>query len=125
MKKKLSIGSWAYIFNQEKPTTDFHQVVHMLHDLGYDGVELGSFGLHPTPYSHPTKASRQQLKKRCLLLDDVEAMRLLTLILDRDCAVGLRVGRQLHFPERSLWRGLLAPSLRGNKNCAGKQSGYE
>jgi len=63
MKKKLSIGSWAYIFNQEKPTTDFHQVVHMLHDLGYEGVELGSFGLHPTPYSHPTKASRQQLKK--------------------------------------------------------------
>src|SRR5947208_4501890 len=63
MKKKLSIGSWAYIFNQEKPTTDFHQVVHMLHDLGYDGVELGSIGVHPTPYSHPTKASRQQLKK--------------------------------------------------------------
>jgi sugar phosphate isomerase/epimerase len=61
--KKLSIGSWAYIFNQEKPTTDFHQVVHMLHDLGYEGVELGSFGLHPTPYSHPTRASRQQLKR--------------------------------------------------------------
>jgi sugar phosphate isomerase/epimerase len=63
MKRKLSIGSWAYIFNQEKPTNDFHQVVHMLHDLGYDGVELGSFGVHPTPVSHPTKASRQKLKK--------------------------------------------------------------
>src|SRR5438128_1150790 len=63
MKRKLSIGSWAYIFNQEKPTTDFHQVVHMLHDLGYDGVELGSFGTHPTPVSHPTKADRQRLKK--------------------------------------------------------------
>ena len=23
MGKKLSIGTWAYIFNQEKPTTDF------------------------------------------------------------------------------------------------------
>ena len=56
MKKKLSIGSWAYLFNQEKPTNDFHQVVHMLHDLGYEGVELGSFGVHPTPWSHPTKA---------------------------------------------------------------------
>jgi sugar phosphate isomerase/epimerase len=63
MKRKLSIGSWAYIFNQDKPTTDFHQVVHMLHDLGYEGVELGSFGTHPTPWSHPTKADRQALKK--------------------------------------------------------------
>lgn len=63
MKKKLSIGSWAYLFNQEKPTNDFHQVVHMLHDLGYEGVELGSFGVHPTPWSHPTKADRQKLKK--------------------------------------------------------------
>jgi sugar phosphate isomerase/epimerase len=63
MAKKLSIGSWAYLFNQEKPTNDFHQVVHMLQDLGYEGVELGSFGTHPTPWSHPTKASRQKLKK--------------------------------------------------------------
>jgi sugar phosphate isomerase/epimerase len=61
--KKLSIGSWAYIFNQEKPTNDFHEVLHKLQHLGYDGVELGSFGAHPTPVSHPTKASRQALKK--------------------------------------------------------------
>src|SRR4051812_30717082 len=63
MKKKLSIGSWAYIFNQEQPTTDFHVVLHKLQDLGYEGVELGSFGVHPTPFSHPTKADRQRLKK--------------------------------------------------------------
>jgi sugar phosphate isomerase/epimerase len=62
-KKKLSIGSWAYIFNQEVPTNDFHVVLHKLQDLGYEGVELGSFGVHPTPASHPTKASRQKLKK--------------------------------------------------------------
>ncbi len=61
--KKLSIGSWAYLFNQEKPTNDFHEVLHKLQHLGYDGVELGSFGVHPTPYSHPTRASRQALKK--------------------------------------------------------------
>jgi sugar phosphate isomerase/epimerase len=61
--KKLSIGSWAYIFNQEKPTTDFHEVLHKLSHLGYDGVELGSFGVHPTPFSHPTKADRARLKK--------------------------------------------------------------
>jgi sugar phosphate isomerase/epimerase len=63
MKKKLSIGSWAYIFNQTTPTNDFHQVIHKLSDLGYEGVELGAFGVHPTPVSHPTKADRQRLKK--------------------------------------------------------------
>jgi len=63
MSKKLSIGSWAYIFNQEVPTNDFHIVLHKLHDLGYEGVELGSFGQHPTPVSHPTKADRQRLKQ--------------------------------------------------------------
>jgi sugar phosphate isomerase/epimerase len=64
MSKKLSIGTWAYIFNQEKPTTDFHEILHKLQHLGYDGVELGSFGVHPTPVTHPTKASRQALKKQ-------------------------------------------------------------
>src|SRR5262249_39754170 len=61
--KKLSIGTWAYLFNQEKPTTDFHEILHKLQHLGYDGVELGAFGVHPTPMSHPTRASRQALKK--------------------------------------------------------------
>src|SRR5262249_39541533 len=61
--KKLSIGSWAYLFNQEQPTDDFHVVLHKLQDLGYDGVELGSFLAHPTPFSHPTKSDRQRPKK--------------------------------------------------------------
>jgi endonuclease IV len=30
MTKKLSIGTWAYIFNQEKPTNDFHEALHKL-----------------------------------------------------------------------------------------------
>jgi len=63
MTKKLSIGSWAYIFNQEVPTTDIHKILHKLHHLGYEGVELGSFGDHPTPFSHPTKADREKLRK--------------------------------------------------------------
>ena len=29
----------------------------------YEGVELGSFGPHPSPWTHPTKASRLALKK--------------------------------------------------------------
>ena len=62
-KARISIGTWAYLFNQEQPTTDFHQILHKLQDLGYDGVELGSFGPHPSPVSHPTRASRQKLRK--------------------------------------------------------------
>jgi sugar phosphate isomerase/epimerase len=61
--KKLSIGSWAYIFNQEVPTNDFHQVVHKLSDLGYEGVELGGFNPHPGPDTCNTKAKRQDLRK--------------------------------------------------------------
>ncbi|HMP58903.1 MAG TPA: sugar phosphate isomerase/epimerase family protein [Gemmatales bacterium] len=60
--KKISIGSWAYVFNQEN-VADFHTVLHKLQDLKLDGVELGSFGIHPTPKSHPTRAARQALKR--------------------------------------------------------------
>ena len=62
-KARISIGTWAYLFNQDTPTNDFHVILHKLQDLGYDGVELGSFGPHPTPATHPTKASRAKLKK--------------------------------------------------------------
>lgn len=62
-KARISIGTWAYLFNQAEPTNDFHVILHKLQDLGYDGVELGSFGPHPTPATHPTKASRAKLKK--------------------------------------------------------------
>ena len=62
-KARISIGTWAYLFNQEQPTNDFHTILHKLQDLGYDGVELGSFGPHPSPVSHPTRASRQKLRK--------------------------------------------------------------
>src|SRR5262249_53190719 len=62
-KARISIGTWAYLFNQKEPTNDFHVILHKLQGLGYDGVELGSFGPHPSPASHPTKASRAKLKK--------------------------------------------------------------
>src|SRR3984893_15263970 len=63
MKRKLSIGSWAYIFNQATPTNDFHQVIHKLSDLGYEGVELGGFNPHPGPDTCNTRAKRQALHK--------------------------------------------------------------
>jgi sugar phosphate isomerase/epimerase len=61
--KKLSIGSWAYLFNQEVPTNDFHQILHKLSDLGYDGVELGGFNPHPGPDTCDTREKRQALRK--------------------------------------------------------------
>jgi sugar phosphate isomerase/epimerase len=61
--KKLSIGSWAFLFNQEQPTTDFHQLIHHLQHLGYDGVELGGFHPHPNPDSHDTQDKRRTLSK--------------------------------------------------------------
>ncbi len=62
-KARISIGTWAYLFNQTEPTNDFHTILHKLQDLGYDGVELGSFGPHPSPATHPTRKSREKLKK--------------------------------------------------------------
>lgn len=61
--KKLSIGSWAFLFGQEQPTNDFHALVHKLMHLGYQGIELGGFAPHPTPESHDTKEKRQKLRK--------------------------------------------------------------
>jgi sugar phosphate isomerase/epimerase len=63
MKKKLSIGTWAYIFNQKVPTNDFHEILHKLQHLGYEGVELGGFNPHPGPDTCDTKAKRQALRK--------------------------------------------------------------
>lgn len=62
MGKKLSIGSWAFVFNQDT-VLDFHTTLHKLQHMKFDGIELGSFGVHPTPKSHPTKADRLKLKK--------------------------------------------------------------
>ncbi len=62
MAKKLSIGSWAYVFNQQEEV-DFHRLLHGLQDWKFDGIELGTFGHHPTPKSHPTRAERLRLKR--------------------------------------------------------------
>lgn len=61
--KKLAIGSWAFLFDQEQPVADFHDLVHHLSNLGYDGVELGGFAPHPNPDALDTKEKRQKLWK--------------------------------------------------------------
>jgi sugar phosphate isomerase/epimerase len=50
------------VFNQDQPT-DFHTVLHKLHDLGLDGVELGGFKPHPNPDEYNTRGKRLELKK--------------------------------------------------------------
>jgi sugar phosphate isomerase/epimerase len=63
MPARISIGTWAYLFNQEEPTNDFHVILHKLQDLGYDGVELGGFNPHPGPDTYETREKRAKLKK--------------------------------------------------------------
>src|SRR5262245_39526743 len=60
---KLSIGSWAFLFNQDQHATDFHELVHHLGNLGYDGVDLGGFNPHPNPDELDTKEKRLKLRK--------------------------------------------------------------
>ena len=46
-KARISIGTWAYLFNQEKPTNDFHVILHKLQDLGLR--RRGTGQLRPAP----------------------------------------------------------------------------
>jgi len=60
---RVSIGTWAYSVGPyaDNPVP-FGEVVKGLKEMGFDGLELGAFGAHPTPDNHPTKASRQTLR---------------------------------------------------------------
>ena len=62
--KKISIGSWAYSIGPyaDKPVP-WNEVISKLSELGFDGVELGGFGVHPNPYNLPTKEDRDRSKQ--------------------------------------------------------------
>lgn len=63
MSKRISIGTWAYSIgpyaNQPVP---FAEVVTKLHDLKFDGLELGGFGVHPNPDLQKTKEERAKVR---------------------------------------------------------------
>lgn len=63
MSKRISIGTWAYSIgpyaNQPVP---FTEVVTKLHDLKFDGLELGGFGVHPNPDLQKTKEERAKVR---------------------------------------------------------------
>ena len=60
--KSISIGSWAYTIGPyAKSPVAFDTVCTRLVDLGFDGVELGSFKPHPNPDDLPKKTERAAL----------------------------------------------------------------
>lgn len=65
MKKKTSIGAWAYIWGgYEEEPIPLTTVVKKLSSLGFDGIEFAAFAPHLEPN---TKEKRQEIKK---LFDD-------------------------------------------------------
>ena len=62
--KRISIGSWAYAIG---PYADdpvpWDEVMSKLASLGFDGLELGGFGVHPNPDILPTKEGRAKCKQ--------------------------------------------------------------
>ncbi len=63
MSKKISIGSWAYVFGPywENPIP-FEKVVKRLAELKFDGVEIIGFKPHPHPDDYATNSHRQDLR---------------------------------------------------------------
>ncbi len=64
MAKRISIGTWAYAIG---PYADspipFPEVVGKLHSYGFDGLELGGFGVHPNPDLQRTSQERAAVRK--------------------------------------------------------------
>lgn len=62
--KKISIGTWAFSIGPyaENPVP-WEEILRKLSELGFDGVELGGFGIHPNPDIMPTKEQRQACKE--------------------------------------------------------------
>lgn len=63
--KKISIGTWAYSIGpyQDDPIP-WDEVVQKLKELGFDGIELGGFSVHPNPDNMPEKAQRDECKNQ-------------------------------------------------------------
>lgn len=64
MSKRISIGTWAYSIGPyaDQPVP-FTEVVTKLHELKFDGLELGGFGVHPNPDLQKTKEERAQVRQ--------------------------------------------------------------
>jgi len=67
-KKKISVGTWAYIWGgyADKPIP-FPTVVQRLAAMKFDGIEFGAFDPHYGPGDYTNRAKRLDIKK---MLDD-------------------------------------------------------
>src|SRR5262245_10218793 len=63
MKKKISIGSWAYVFGPywDNPIP-FEKVIQRLSELKFDGVAVIGFRPHPPPDDYASNSHRQDLR---------------------------------------------------------------
>ncbi len=62
--KKISIGTWAYsIGPYEDNPVPWEEILAKLSELGFDGVELGGFGIHPNPDNMPSQEQREACKQ--------------------------------------------------------------
>ncbi len=63
--KRISIGSWAYAIGPyANNPVPWEEVITKLKELGFDGVELGGFGIHPNPDNLTTKEDRERCKQQ-------------------------------------------------------------
>lgn len=62
--KRISIGTWAYsIGPYANNPVPWEEILQKLAELGFDGVELGGFGIHPNPDNLPTIEDRQRCRQ--------------------------------------------------------------
>ena len=136
MSKDISIGSWAYTIGPyAKSPVDFETVCDKLEELGFNGVELGSFKPHPNPDDMPSKSQREELmdrmRERGLAFSGIAANLWGEKLINtgRSVEVHCRVPEELRFRARSRYRGsprrLRAAahdsSRSGLRDCAGSR----
>ncbi len=62
--KRISIGTWAYsIGPYANNPVPWDEILQKLSALGFDGVELGGFGVHPNPDLLKTKEERERCRQ--------------------------------------------------------------
>lgn len=68
MSKKISVGTWAYIWGgYADAPIPFPKVVKSLAEMGFDGIEFGAFPPHLNVEDYGDRAKRLEIKK---MLDD-------------------------------------------------------
>jgi sugar phosphate isomerase/epimerase len=62
IRRRIACANSAFVLEQPQ-APEFHDLVHYLQNLGYDGIEFGCFAPHPTPESLPTREARTKFQR--------------------------------------------------------------